>query len=149
MKKIVFLSCCLLLVTACSSENNANNQPKTDPQTNLDTNNATQVNEPRWVGDYKGIFPCADCEGIETELELKADQRYELSEEYLGKGSSHETKVKGTFSFDVNNPALIILDAQAQNRKFILGDNFIEARDTQTGAELDSKLNYKLMKEIP
>ncbi|WP_228146574.1 copper resistance protein NlpE N-terminal domain-containing protein [Acinetobacter sp. ANC 3903] len=26
-----------------------------------------------WPGEYKGFFPCADCQGIETELKLKAD----------------------------------------------------------------------------
>nr|WP_250850238.1 copper resistance protein NlpE N-terminal domain-containing protein [Acinetobacter sp. ANC 5378] len=26
-----------------------------------------------WAGEYKGVFPCADCEGIETDLELKSN----------------------------------------------------------------------------
>ena len=73
-------------------------------------------------GEYKGIFPCADCEGIETELELNPNNRYELKETYLGKGKENESKVKGTFSFDTNNPALISLDAAGDNRKFFIGE---------------------------
>ncbi|MBL8321182.1 MAG: copper resistance protein NlpE N-terminal domain-containing protein, partial [Acinetobacter sp.] len=48
-----------------------------------------------WAGKYKGVLPCADCEGIEMELELKSDKTYELTEEYLGKGKGNEFKTKG------------------------------------------------------
>lgn len=37
------------------------------------------------VGKYKGILPCADCEGIETTIELKADSSYSREMKYLGK----------------------------------------------------------------
>lgn len=32
-----------------------------------------------WEGTYKGILPCADCEGIETMVILKDNDRYTLS----------------------------------------------------------------------
>ncbi|AXY57361.1 copper resistance protein NlpE [Acinetobacter chinensis] len=101
-----------------------------------------------WAGEYKGVFPCADCSGIETELELKSDKTYELTEEYQGKGTGNEFKVKGTFSFDQDNPSIITLDKAAENRKFFVGENFVEARDKETGEALETKLNYKLQKEL-
>ncbi|WP_173910217.1 copper resistance protein NlpE [Acinetobacter sp. Marseille-Q1618] len=102
-----------------------------------------------WAGKYKGLFPCADCEGIETELKLNADKTYELEEEYKGgKGNGTENKVKGTFTFD-NTGSIITLDQAAENRKFFVGENFIEARDRDTGAKIDGALaeHYKLNKE--
>ena len=37
-------------------------------------------------GIFTGILPCADCAGIETTLQLFSDGRYELTENYSGKG---------------------------------------------------------------
>ena len=93
------------------------------------------LQKPHWIGlgEYKGIFPCADCQGIETELELKADKTYELTQEYLGKGKNNESKGKGTFGFDPDHPSVIRLDKAGENLKFFVGENFVEARDINTG----------------
>ena len=40
-----------------------------------------------WKGTYKGVLPCADCKGIETEIVLNADQTYKMTRKYLGKGA--------------------------------------------------------------
>ena len=40
-----------------------------------------------WKGTYKGVLPCADCRGIETEITLNADQTYILTRKYIGKGA--------------------------------------------------------------
>ncbi|MEQ8928062.1 MAG: copper resistance protein NlpE N-terminal domain-containing protein [Fulvivirga sp.] len=40
-----------------------------------------------WPGIYQGILPCADCEGIKTELVIKIDNTYVLRTQYLGKDS--------------------------------------------------------------
>lgn len=101
-----------------------------------------------WAGKYKGVLPCADCEGIEMELELKSDKTYELTEEYLGKGKGNEFKTKGAFSFDTKNPSVITLDQAADKRKFFIGENFAEVRDIETGEAIETQLNYKLDKEL-
>jgi len=36
---------------------------------------------------WTGTWPCADCAGIETRLELRDDGRYRLVETYLGTGA--------------------------------------------------------------
>jgi uncharacterized lipoprotein NlpE involved in copper resistance len=137
-------------LTACSKPADEVD-PAAEPTTSTTQNQAASMpataNDLNWVGDYKGVLPCADCEGIETELELKADNTYELSEEYLGK-QSNEFKAKGIFSFDADQSNVITLDEQGQKRKFFIGDNFVELRDMQTGKALDTKLNYKLIKDI-
>ena len=157
MKKIIFiLSLTTLALTACTKPNTDTQETNKAPE-NTTTQTTTTTVAPTgdtaetsldWAGEYTGIFPCADCEGIETELELKADKTYELTEEYLGKGAGNEFKVKGTFSFDQANPSIISLDKAAQNRKFFVGENFVEAREMDTGKAIDSKLNYKLQKKL-
>jgi heat shock protein HslJ len=38
-----------------------------------------------WAGTYKGVLPCADCEGIETIVTLRVDGSYSATSRYLGK----------------------------------------------------------------
>nr|WP_214647226.1 copper resistance protein NlpE [Acinetobacter sp. ANC 5414] len=149
-----------IALAACSKPNTdtheTNQAPKntaTQTMQPINTQPATPMGDTAetsldWAGKYKGVFPCADCEGIETELELKADKTYELTQEYLGKGKGNEFKVKGIFSFDPDNPSVIRLDKAGENRNFFIGENFVEARDMNTGKPMDSKLNYKLQKDL-
>ncbi len=46
---------------------------------------ATAKNSLDVIGKYKGVLPCADCEGIETTIELKTDSSYSQEMKYLGK----------------------------------------------------------------
>jgi uncharacterized lipoprotein NlpE involved in copper resistance len=46
----------------------------------------TSQNSIDYAGIYKGVTPCADCEGIETELTLNTDSTFVLSQKYLGMG---------------------------------------------------------------
>ncbi|WP_374663044.1 copper resistance protein NlpE [Acinetobacter sp.] len=163
MKKILLLiAISSLVLTACSKPDNAatsKDQAQTAPAETAaahhDSNadhaapaGDTAENALDWAGEYKGIFPCADCEGIEIELELKDNKTFELSEKYLGKGDGKKFESQGSFSFDAENPSIITLDKAGDNRKFFIGENFAEARDMQTGKAIDSKLNYKLVKEM-
>lgn len=83
-KTILILSLSTIVLAACSKPNTDTHETNQAPE-----NTATQTMQPTntqpatpmgdtaetsldWVGEYKGVFPCADCEGIETELELKA-----------------------------------------------------------------------------
>ena len=51
-----------------------------------------------WAGVYTGTMPCADCEGIETTIELKDDHTYVAHYKYLGKGDNEFTE-EGTFTW--------------------------------------------------
>ena len=143
----------ILSVGCAKTDSNAKPQDQASDSTQLSNNTSevpvgdTAENALDWVGDYKGIFPCADCEGIETELELKADKTYEMTQEYLGKGKNNETKIRGKFEFDSKDSSIITLDQAGENQKFFVGENFVEAREFETGKEIKSNLNYKLIKE--
>lgn len=61
-----------------------------------------------WDGTYTGTLPCADCEGIKTELTLNKDKTYVLTQEYLGKKEIAIDTLKGNFNWrnDGNSIAL-------------------------------------------
>src|SRR5690606_32374048 len=161
MKKFIFTAAMAVAIsstlTACSKQNdnepmnhNAPSSPAMTEQNNPGTN-LTRADSAEtsldWAGEYEGVFPCADCEGIKVELQLNSDKTYELSEEYLGKANNNEFEIKGSFSFDPQDPSLITLDNKAENRKFFVSENFIEARDVESGKKIESNLNYKLVKK--
>ncbi len=145
-----------LLLIACSQNNGSAPLKESELEQSTSTSeqskslptrmNSTETNL-NWVGEYEGVFPCADCEGIQIELQLNADKTYELNQEYLGTKAKNEFEVKGSFSFDAQNPSIISLDDKAENRKFLVGENFLEARELESGNKIDSNLNYKLMKQ--
>jgi uncharacterized lipoprotein NlpE involved in copper resistance len=73
-----------------------------------------------WKGSYKGIVPCADCEGIETTLTL-SDSTYVLETLYLGKGNKVYTD-KGSFFWDGNGSVITLYDV---NLKYLVGENYL------------------------
>ncbi len=56
-----------------------------------------------WDGVYYGVLPCADCEGIETELTLNKDLTYTLITNYLGKEEALGYELQGSFTWEGNN----------------------------------------------
>ncbi len=97
-----------------------------------------------WQGMYTGILPCADCEGIRTELQLKQDFTYEMGLKYLGK-SDEVIRSNGKFAWNTSGSAITLNGDNTQ--QFIVGENKLIKLDIN-GKAIDSKLvnNYQLMK---
>lgn len=158
MKKILTiatLSLASLVLIACSQNNDKtplkeSDLEQTQVSTTPDQTPPATVDGAEtsldWAGEYTGTFPCASCEGIKIKLKLNPNHTYELDEEYLGTPTKNESEVTGSFSFDTKNPSIITLDETADHRKFFIGENFVEAREPETGNKIESKLNYKLTK---
>lgn len=79
-----------------------------------------------WNGSYKGVLPCASCEGIETVLVLNADKTYQLSEKYLGKGDEKPFESKGKFEFDQTGN-VITLESTDGKRQYFVSENHVIA----------------------
>lgn len=153
-KSIIAISLASLVLSACSKTENKKVEEQT-PATTETVSEATVAdtahtaeNALDWNGTYKGILPCADCEGIETELELNADKTYELKETYLGKGDGKAFESKGSFQFDANNTSVIELDKTGDNRKYFVAEGYLKALD-MAGNEITGDLadKYELKKE--
>ncbi len=150
-KSIIALSLASVFLVACSKADNKNNQEQTPTAASeavaVDSAH-TAENSLDWNGTYKGVLPCADCEGIETELELNTDKTYELKETYLGKGDGKAFESKGSFQFDANNTSVIELDKTGDNRKYFVAEGYLKALDME-GNEITGDLadKYELKKE--
>ena len=78
MKKIFILVCSCTLLAACGNSSKTNKGTDTDSTTIevVDMHNAETSLD--YEGTYKGVFPAADCPGIETTLILNPDKTYTL-----------------------------------------------------------------------
>ena len=82
-----------------------------------------------WAGVYEGTMPCADCEGIETVVELRDDHTYTATFNYLGEGDkAHSYTDKGTFAWDESGQ-IITLQAGDETSQYKVGENYITLLD--------------------
>lgn len=164
--KVSHITSTLTLALAVIAIAGCNDKPKQVESTQSEIVATTNVTEPStnsqqvpvgdtpensldWHGEYEGILPCADCEGIKTELELKQDKTFELKQTYLGKGNQ-SSESKGSFTFSEKNPSIVILSIVGDEAKpqFFIGEGYAEARALD-GSEIisDLKAHYRLTKQ--
>ena len=77
-----------------------------------------------WEGNYYGLLPCADCEGIRAILTLQPDASYILSLTYEGRNDL-PLMMRGHFTWDAQD-SRIELDDQGDHRRYVIGNG--EAR---------------------
>lgn len=79
------------------------------------------------TGDYQGIIPCADCEGIKTNIRLK-DKTFEKTSIYLGKDVNLFT-TKGTWK-NINSN-IIVLTEDTEESFYKIEDNLLIMLDKE------------------
>lgn len=113
----------------CTNQSNKNQDATTDDQTVIDMH--TSETSLDWVGVYEGTMPCADCEGIETVVELREDLTFSATFNYLGsEDKAHKITNEGTFTWD-DSGQIIILVAEDDISQYKVGENHI----TMLGAD--------------
>ncbi|MDX1936347.1 MAG: copper resistance protein NlpE N-terminal domain-containing protein [Flavihumibacter sp.] len=88
-------------------------------------NSATSLD---WAGDYKGVVPCADCEGIETSIRLNADKTYVLATRYIGKKQT-AIEEKGNFSWNDAGTVITLAGIKDKPTQYQVGENKITQLD--------------------
>lgn len=99
-----------------------------------------------WDGKYEGKVPCASCEGIKMELELKNDKTYTLKSEYLGEKKENKFEDKGTFEFKEGN-FIVLKDAKDPKEEKVF---FVTEGATYMAEKVgdnSAKPEYKLTKK--
>lgn len=97
MRYLVFLLVPLTFsLFSCTSK-----EAKTEPSSPTKPNVISAKQTLDYLGVYKGVLPCADCEGIETLLELQDTIRFVLTTRFLGK-SDTPFVVRGTYGWNAN-----------------------------------------------
>jgi heat shock protein HslJ len=144
MKKLFFITAAMLtlLLSGCSrTQETPAEAPKTDTQTAVDIH--TSQNALDWAGAYRGVLPCADCEGIETVVILKADGHFTTLTRYLGKGIEIFSE-EGHFTWDSTGSIVTLGEQQYQ-----VGENHLThlARD---GSRITGELaDRHILTQIP
>ena len=101
-----------------------------------------------WNGNYAGVIPCADCEGIEVHITLNADETCQISYLYLGKSDTPETMFSGKFTWD-DAGNTITVNAEDFPSHYKVGENKLIVLDMKgcsiTGQHEDM---YVLAKQV-
>lgn len=81
-----------------------------------------------YVGTYKGILPCADCHGLETELVINENTTFCLKTKYQGKGDKVYMQ-KGNFTWNKSGTIIILTDIKNAPNKYFVGENTLTQLD--------------------
>lgn len=96
----------------------------------------------RLPATFRGVLPCADCEGIRHHLDLWPDQVFHLRREWLGRPVIRDDI--GRWSVDPQRAALVLQGGAEMPLQFeIKGPDTLRALDLR-GAPIDSRLPYEL-----
>lgn len=163
MKKILLPACVLLCFIACNS------RPETTPSSHPDIDSALAVKtrvpgEPdatrMLIGVFEGVLPCADCEGIKTELTLYQDvanadnNNYILKETYMGINTGDTTFtskgkwdiVKGMKTDKDASVFFLNYDRPDELKYFLKEDDATIVMLDKDQNKINSPLNYTLRK---
>jgi uncharacterized lipoprotein NlpE involved in copper resistance len=149
--KIMLLFCASLFFFGCKKEMNKK-EVKTDSittpiagETAPEAHNSQ--NSLDWTGTYKGITPCAGCEGIKTEIILNNDMTFIFRTQYLGKGDSKVFEEKGTFSWNKTGSIISLEDLKGKPNQYKVGENTLSQLDMEgkviTGVLADKYVLHK------
>lgn len=134
MKKLIFSAvavCTLLSLFGC---NNPSDSVRTSPDARTAELKPMQQS-------FRGVLPCADCEGIETSLFLEKDGTWVMKERGLGAKTPNVFASWGTWARTADK--LVLTDERGDKRYFRPDGDGLEMLDRE-GNPIKSKLNYRL-----
>lgn len=102
-----------------------------------------------YMGYYRGIVPCADCEGIQTELILE-EKSFVLKTMYLNVSNHKFSKQEGTYSWSKDGNTIILEGIKNGPSQYFVGENYLIQLDLK-GKRISGDLAYKyvLDKAVP
>ena len=148
----------LIIAVAISTTYACTNKSKNSDNSSTDTTEVSQEfkdehtakNSLDWSGIYSGVLPCADCEGIETELIINEDGTYSLATSYMGEKNPATETIKGNFVWreDGNSVKLEGIEEGTRSPYFKVEENKVRYLDME-GNKIEGELEsfYTLTKE--
>jgi len=149
VQTIIILVAAGLLSTSCASTRSTKDNQPAAPVTKqlLAQESHSSNNSLDWQGVYRGVIPCADCEGIDTRIILKRDGSFHRSLQYLGKDEKVFSD-EGKFSWD-NSGNKITLKGDLGQQQYQVGENQLFHLD-RDGNRITGNLaeKYRLAKSM-
>ena len=102
----------------------------------------TAQNSLDWNGTYTGVLPCADCEGMETEIMLHKDSTYMLSVKYVGKKDAKIFTSEGKFTWIDGFNIKLEGVKEGSPATYFVGENKLTQLDMQ-GKKIEGSLASK------
>lgn len=109
-----------VVVGSCKSQQQVSQQQVPDGH--------NSQNSVDWSGVYRGVLPCADCEGIAIELELNTDHSYKLAYQYQG-SDMDVIREEGKFEWDDSGSKITLNGEKAMVRRLQVGENQLFSLD--------------------
>lgn len=97
------------------------------------------------LGTYKAILPCADCEGIETEITLLKDETYTKKTKYVGKDEKVYEEM-GDYTWKEDGNTLILEGINSEPMEYMVKENSLMQMDMQ-GNKITGDLSEKYILE--
>lgn len=140
-----------LFVVGCHSNNPQNKDLKdsasndhysTDDKHDHSHNSQNSLD---WEGVYEGIIPCADCPGIKTTVELKDNEQFKYSAEYVERKTTLVDSGKIMWH---ENGSVVHLHGKDIDVKYKVGENRLFQLDSE-GKPIDgpNAKSYNLQKK--
>lgn len=151
MKPILYVALLLMVAFSCKNKSdlNINSEDKeilNTPKTVIDNahNSKTSLD---YLGTYKGIIPCASCEGIQTVLTLLKDETFSRTVQYLGKETQGTTQ-NGTYSWDDEGSKIVVITTTGETQMYQVKENILVHLDGDGNRiESDFAEQYQLLKQ--
>lgn len=137
--KLFFIITAFIAMSGCKPVNKTGNSEQGNKQITSADNSQNSLD---WAGVYIGAIPCADCEGIQTEIRLNRDLSYEIATKHAGKGDNIY-RGNGYFKWDETGSRIIL---ENTGRPAISADQYQVGENTLT--VLDAKGN-KVKSTLP
>ena len=102
----------------------------------------TALNSLDWKGLYKGVLPCADCEGIETAVVLNGDNTYLIQTKYLGKSETKPNEKTGSFAWNADGNTVLFSGIENAPNQYFVAENKLFQLD-MSGKRIEGKLAEK------
>lgn len=145
MKKFFLIAIAAFALYSCGNKSkNADNQIQGVSQAVIDEH--TAENSLDFEGEYVGVLPAADAEGIEIKITLDGGS-YTIFTQFLGKDDEGTTQ-KGTYSWNESGDVITLEGLDKPNQYFV-GENTLFALDTN-GNKIEGNLadKYILNKQL-
>jgi len=133
---------------SCQQQSKSEANLKNDSIKKTLSNSHNIKNSLDYVGIYKGILPCADCEGLETEIVINENATFSIKTKYLGKGNKIFIQ-KGNFSWNKNGNTIILNNVENMSNQYFVGENTLTQLDL-SGKKITGKLaDYYILSKQP
>ncbi len=148
MKKVLLMALVSVSLLSCNNNANRNNENNIDydPDEKVVADTHTSQNSIDYTGTYKGTLPCADCPGIETEVELNDDNTYTKKTKYVDRGDN-EYEEKGTYHWDSNSNIITLEGVTDGPTKYMVGEGYLKQLDTEGNEITGDHANYYILRK--